>query len=300
MIIDKLKKSNSFKINMSSVSSMSSVEAIRLVSLPAQLQVSYDVVDFIRDTMPEVNEVTYVNIVQMKTATGVPYRTAFAAVEWIDESQTDASQSIQDKLARGDDVRLDTKKCRCAITFDNGKPMDYVKVVAAKTPWPSTNTLALPEGSWLYLFIPVVPQDLSLVHGDVKICDEDALADFLECELTLGKVTTIELNDVPGKKYKSAIVHFDHWYDNQLAKSVRHFIDSKSEFTCKGFYNGFEQVRFDNGRYISLLRFEEKANPPVGISSMIMSMMVREQKIRELEAEVKALKEENAQLREGR
>lgn len=226
------------------MSSVSSVEAIRIVSLPAELKTTYDVADFIIYTMP-IGLVSYVVILESRTDAGVPYRTAIAEVgEWLD------TDNVYQDIVKG--VLIPSAKISRGIHFDNGKPMDYVKVVAAKSPAPSLDTLVLPEGAWTNLFLPVVPQDLSMDHGDVRLNEEDVLADFFECCLRVGKVSHVEFTKIPGKPYRSAIVYFACWYDNQFAKTHRRFIETKGEFVCKGFYDGFEHCRFDNGRFITM------------------------------------------------
>jgi hypothetical protein len=228
------------------------VEAIRIVSLPAELKTTYDVADFIIYTMP-IGLVSYVVILEGRTDAGVPYRSAIAEVgKWLD------TDNVYQDIVNG--VLIPSAKISRGIHFDNGKPMDYVKVVAAKSPAPSLETLVLPEGAWTNLFLPVVPQDLSMDRGDVRLNDEDVLADFFECCLRVGKVSHVEFTKIPGKPYRSAIVYFSCWYDNQLAKTHRRFIETKGEFVCKGFYDGFEHCRFDNGRFISLKEHKQSVD----------------------------------------
>jgi hypothetical protein len=169
-------------------------------------------------------------------------------------------------------------------------------------------------------------------NGDVRLNDEDELTAFFEDKLKVGKVSRIDFMSkaVPNsdRVAKCAYVHFDQWYDNQTAKLVRKTIATKGEFSCNGFYDGFEFCRFDKNRYINLkvnhkpipavtedmnvhqlaarVKILEEQNAElerqneqvradysdvcIHRSNQIMSMMDREQKIRELEEEVAQLK----------
>lgn len=241
-----LTHSNSIKFNI--MSSVASTGAIRIVSLPAELKTTYDVADFITSNMP-IGFVSYVTIKEARTESGVPYRTAVADVgEWPEEADFSGGKQISSDCVPG------------GLHFDNGKPMNFVKVVSSKSPSPSMESLELIEGAWTDLFIPVVPENLTMDKGDVRLNEGDVLADFFECCLQLGKVRDVEFSNVPGKPYRSAIVRIVEWYNNPTSKTLRHVVDGKGDYVCKGFYDGFEFVRFDRGQFIALRKYKQETS----------------------------------------
>ena len=265
------------------------VDAIRLVSLPAEVQTGDDVYNFVHDFLGF--EASSVNIVAMQTEQGVRYRSAFVDIKGLlsdgvnrPSSQAFIDGSLVSLTIQGNDVPG-------FIHFDNGKRMSHVKVVRAKSHAPSNEPLALDAGEWTSIYIPVITEDLTMDNGDVRLNDEDELAAFFEDKLKVGKVSRIDFMSKPvpnsDRVAKCAYVHFDQWYDNHTAKLVRKVISDKGEFSCNGFYDGFEFCRFDKNRYINL-----KVNhKPIPTATADMN-------VHQLTARVKVLEEQNARLEE--
>ena len=259
------------------------VEAIRLISLPCELQTGNDVYSFVKGVLSL--EATSVNIVPMQTESGVHYRTAFVDVD------ANGSDPVIIRTIANHGMQVNGETVPGGIHFDNGKPMSHIKVISAKKHSPSIEPLQLEAGEWTSLYIPVLPDDLSMDNGDMRYTNEDTLAEFFEDQLKIGKVSRIDFMTKPipnsDRVAKCAYVHFDKWYDNHTSKLVRKTISSKGEFSCNGYYDGFEFRKFERSRYINL-----KVNhKPIPAATEDMNM-------HQLAARVKILEEQNANLEE--
>jgi hypothetical protein len=177
------------------------------------------------------------------------------------------------------------------IHFDNGKPMSHIKIVPAKRHGASKEPLQLETGDWTSIYIPVIPEDLTMDNGDVRLNNEDSLTEFFEDQLKIGKVSRIDFMSKPvpnsDRVAKCAYVHFDQWYDNQTANLVRKTISTKGEFSCNGYYDGFEFCRFERNRYINF-KVNHKPIPAA----------TEEMNVHQLAARVKLLEEQNTVLQE--
>jgi hypothetical protein len=260
------------------------IRAIRIVSLPCELQSTYDVSMFVKQMIGLDSD--SVNIVPMQTNSGVRYRSAFLDIIINKDSDVECLQQIADFgiTIQGSDIPG-------GIHFDNGKSMSHMKVTSAKPHSPSKDTLVLEDGEWSSIYIPVIPSDLTMDNGDMRYNEHDTLVEFFEDQLKIGEVSRIDFmsKTVPGtdREARCAYVHFDKWYDNQTSKLVRKTISSKGEFSCNGFYDGFEFRKFERSRFITL-----KVNhKPIPAATEDMN-------IHQLAARVKMLEEQNARLEE--
>jgi len=164
--------------------------------------------------------------------------------------------------------------------------MDHIKIVACKRNKPSVDPLVLEDGEWSSIYIPVIASDLSLDNGDLQFKDQDSLAEFFEDFLKIGQVSRIDFVDKQAAG-RAAFVHFDHWYNNRTATLVRKTIEAQGQFSCKGFYNGFEFSAFDNSRFL-VLKMDTRGEPvAVDTSAQLEAASI---KIAELQAEVARLK----------
>ena len=269
-------------------------DAIRIVGLPVEMQTTYDVSGFLTDSIGF--EPTHVNIVSLKTDAGVPYRTAFIDID----STKIPTGFLKERFLsegiyiHGDSVALD-------FHYDNGKPMNYIKIVATKRNSPSKAPLHLEDGTWSSLYIPFVPEDLTGDNGDVRYMGQDGFAELFEDHLAIGQIDRVDFisKTIPGsdRRVKCAYVHFSHWYDNPTSAHIRNVIQDKGEFMCNGFYDGFEFRRFDNRRFITF-KVNHKPIPAVSLTEqeelnihqLVASKANLEARVAELEAEVASLK----------
>jgi hypothetical protein len=292
------------------MSSTTTVSAIRIVSLPRELQTTYDVSDFIINATG-VEKITSVNILSMNTSEGVPYRSAFIDVEtWGDsESATtfvsnllssDGSGVIISAINGFADGGFTNNGFPNGIHYDNGKSMKYLKIVPTKTSHPSITTpLALSENAWTSIYIPVLPTDLTMDNGDVRFSDVREIENLFQENLKIGKVSRVDITTktIPGsqREVRSAYVHFEQWHDNVATNTVRSRIDAVGDYKCYGFYDGFEFRRFDYEKYITF-KVNHKPIPAadcdLNIHQLAAAKDFLDKRVAELEEQVKRLQEE--------
>lgn len=267
-----------------------SVEAIRIVSLPCELKTPYDVSDFITKTLG-LGSVASVNIVNMKTEAGVRYRSAFIDIdEWVSSDSND--KLLGEIVEAGQSgVSLNASEIHLNVHFDNGKAMTHIKITSAKKHSPTKTPMTLEEGEWASIYIPFLPEDLGMDNGDMRYKNTADFAEFFEDLLMIGQVDRIDFISRPvagsDRMVRCAYVHFDHWYDNTVAATIRRVITDKGEFHCNGFYDGFEYRVFDRKRFITF-KVNHKPIPAV----------TEELNVHQLVARIKNLEDENARLEE--
>ena len=230
---------------MSSSAATSSIQAVRVVSLPRELQTTHDVASFVTAELG-FGEVNWVNIVSMKTDNGVSYRSAF--VDVVETPQHAIVGCSNEQLRDHNNYQVPSNG---RFHFENGKPMSHIKIVVCKKNSPSIEPLVLEDGEWSSLYLPIVPADLSIDNGDLQFKDQPSMSEFFEDLLKIGQISRIDFIDKQ-ESGRSAFVHFDHWYNNRTAIQVRKTIASHGQFVCKGYYDGFEFSAFDNNRYLAL------------------------------------------------
>ena len=105
--------------------------------------------------------------------------------------------------------------------------------------------MALEEGDWISIYIPVLSDKLVLQnHNDmIHKFQPKFLRDFLEKLLRIGKVRRIDYvdRDIPNSStpVKGAFVHFEYWYDTQTAHNLRQKLNTYGQFRQKGYmYKG--------------------------------------------------------------
>ena len=218
---------------MSSIAT-ATISAIRIVSLPRELQTTYDVSDFITNATGVV-KITSVNILSMNTPEGVPYRSAFIDIDTWGDSER-ATTFVSNLLSsEGSGIIVSENNGFAVggfmnvgypygIHHDNGKPMKYLKIVQTKSSHPSTTPLVLSENAWTSLYIPMLPTELSMDNGDVRYSDVSEIENLFQENLKIGKVSRVDITSktIPGsqREVRSAYVHFDQWYDNVITSSL--------------------------------------------------------------------------------
>jgi hypothetical protein len=264
---------------------MSPNASLRIVSLPNEMTDAYDVSAFVSTDLG-FGEAVWVNIVNMTTDRGVSYRTAFVDITRTPENAPRTNDLLNDFIFPSNG----------RFHFDNGKPMDHLKIVSCTRNKPSVDPLLLNDGEWSSLYLPIVPKDLSLDNGDLQFHDQFALYEFFEDHLKLGKVDRIDYTAKTDGKI-SAFVHFEHWYDNRTTNQVRKAIETHGQFSCKGYYDGFEFLNFDNGGYLVLKKDTQGVTAKQDTDEMSpiydsakQTIINHEKKIQELEAEISKLK----------
>jgi hypothetical protein len=148
--------------------------------------------------------------------------------------------------------------------------------------------LQLEEGEWTSIYIPVIPPDLTMDNGDMRYNDQSSFAELFEDQLKIGQVSRIDFVTRSNKKGRSAYVHFDHWYDNSVAKYIRDQIQTKDLFVCNGFYDGYEFCEFDRLRFI-VFKVNNRPIPEI--------VLAEDLNVPQLIARVKELEQEIARLK---
>ena len=294
------------KVNMSATTetmsfNTSTIEALRVVSLPREIKTTIDIRTFISHVTGGLYADS-VKIVNMKTDTGVHYRSAFVDIILPDEheiSYNDSIDFLSSLSASGSSgIRIESRYIHGGMHFDNGKPMNHVKIVPAARHSPTKMPLALGEGEYSSLYIPVIPADLGFDYGFVPISDEYSLNVFFDEMLMIGRPSRVDFVKRSGREEQgnvlSAYVHFDTWYDNSTTTLVRKHITATGEFCCNGYYNGIEFKKFDNNRYITL-KVNHKpipmASPEMNIHQLAASKEFLEKQVSELMSTIEALQQ---------
>ena len=277
---------------------MFSVEAIRIVSLPRELESTDDVSQFIALTLSLTT--TSVTIVKMQTNEGVHYRSAFADIAY--DSSIGIDPTWMQNFETGGTV-VQGEYFPGGIHFDNGKPMKHVKIVPSKKQAPSTEPLQLSDDDWTSIYIPVLPVDLTMDNGDMRYNEEDSLRWFFQNQLKIGEVSRVDFASkiVPGtdRTTRCAYVHFANWFDNRTTQVVRKTIAEKGEFSCNGYYDGFEFCRFERGRYITF-KVNHKPIPAatedMNVHQLAAAKEFLDKKVSDLDLQVEDLKAQNDAL----
>jgi hypothetical protein len=243
------------------MSSVSSVESIRIVSLPRELQNEADVSCFLKKLIG-VEQIN-VNIARMKSEAGVVYRSAYVVVgKWTDASIHErirlagAAGTTFSDIVDPKDGGVDPLD----FHFDNGKPMTHIKIQAVQKRILAASPLPLEVDSWTGVYVPVVPSDLELYQGESKCTTEEYLTEFFQNRMRIGEVSRVDIvtkTNASGGAVSSAHVQFHMWYNNKSARKVRDVIAERGEFVCKGFYEGVRFQNFARNRYI-LLKIDRK------------------------------------------
>jgi hypothetical protein len=182
--------------------------------------------------------------------------------------------------------------------FDNGGVMNHIKIVAVKKHYSpeqktlSTEPLILSENEWSSVYIPFLPADLSMDNGDMRYTDQASLAEFFEDQLKIGQIKSIEFVNKDSvsssNTLRSAIVAFDHWYDNLVTKNVRDTISTNDQFICNGYYDGYEFCPFDRKRFIIMKRYFVQDVPS------LTEKDTRDELVEQLKSEIANLKDRKA------
>jgi len=224
--------------------------SIRIVCLPVELQTTHEVARFV-DHHLGAGGVSAVYITNNKAANGAEFRSAVVHIDSWYSGINPLKTALLNSPEKGICVPADADSIK--FHFANGKPMTHVKIILdhntmAKLP-PYSPVLELGDADWHSIYIPVVPDDLAIEGTDVD------LTHLFENQLKVGRITRIDyvtrkLAD-SDKEIRSAYVHFQYWCDNLDVGRIRKFMNEAGEFHCRGYYNGFDFIRFDTRRFLA-------------------------------------------------
>lgn len=108
----------------------------------------------------------------------------------------------------------------------------------------TTQLLQLSPNSWTSLYIPIIPKDLVL--NGAPLNTEEAMTDYLQNKVGLGKISRVDFITKQTKYDNAAIsafVHFEYWSEN--ATVFRGHLDKNGECQLHGYTaDGEHFVRF--------------------------------------------------------
>jgi len=233
------------------------VTAFRIVSLPAGFTTEEKVVALVQEIL-DIGTVESVDV-QQRSYNGAPYYTAFVELScWTGD---DYSNSLLEQL-------MECGKDTIAMGFGdntffwpNGKPMNHLSFKAldrmpirsstktttfpmvsaglAESEWP------LSDADWKSIYIPCIPDDLRIRHGNVSSpVSVDSLTFMFEKCLNLGEVSRIDFvnQTKDDRTVKTAYVHFKKWNDNRQVEELRNQLNTIG--SRKIYHFGFP-VRYD-------------------------------------------------------
>jgi hypothetical protein len=291
---------------------------LQIVALPAGCTNSETVAELLSGVM-SIGETRDIRIIEKKNynqklKTTVVTRTAL--VEFTVWFNTPVAYTLYDALLRigdNDDDQLRGQSVRLHVEntnfqWDNGDPMTHLSVREATMPKPSVavaagseaagtgavaapSQLPLTESDWNSLYIPLIPNSMSLMHpdGTIRAFQPKHLQSFIENDLQLGKVSRIDFIDRKIDNVgtvKAVFIHFEHWNDNVAVTNLRNTLNAQDHSRQHGYYDGkyFHKfiVRNENGDKVPgyfAFKINHKPIPEVAPTELNMSQLVAANKV---------------------
>lgn len=206
--------------------------------------------------------------------------------------------------------------------WENGDTMTHLSLrEGTMPPEPSvvadiaaTPRLILEEGDWNSLYIPLIPNSMSLFQSDgsIRVFQPKHLQPFIENDLQLGKISRIDFIDRKIDNVgtvKAVFIHFEYWNDNATVASLRNTLNTQDHARQTGYYDGRQfnkfLVRNENGDRVPgyfAFKINHKPIPEVTETELNMSQLVAANKVltekmAERDAEISRLTEELNALR---
>ena len=279
------------------------MSSIRILSLPREIRSDSEITTFMWDIL--AIKVLKTRVVPMQTKDGMTFHSAFLEVD-PKENPVMINKIFEEEGHTVQSCCMGTFPH--GIRFDNGKLMTHIKIVGNREK-PQEKPLQLDTGAWSSIYIPVVPK---LLAGN--------LVQILEQKLKIGPISSVVFSelDKDGFTLRGVRAFFSEWYDNRTVRQIRRVISEKGEFNCGGFHTDTGFIKFREGAYMVFRENKHTdARSPMtdsmwdgsgqknhkiaedyeklydeasqSIARMTMSMIVREAKIKTLEAEIARL-----------
>ena len=233
---------------------------LRIASLPRQYRTEQSVIDLIEEYL-FIGRVCNVKISNHVAQNGTVFYSAIAELNSWNYTDNVSALLARQTSSNSDDYDFDQRvniefgqRNWFQMSWDNGKPMDYLTVhlvaQGSSVTIPKTQ-IELSKDEWTSLHIPVIPEGLGIrqANGDLEYITENNLKAFIEGKLRLGKVRRVDIvrreqddSAIPGK---AAFIHFDEWYDTKNAKFLRSKLNEGGFFRQKGYFDGSEMRPFE-------------------------------------------------------
>jgi hypothetical protein len=174
--------------------------------------------------------------------------------------------------------------------------------------------LELNDDEWKSLYIPYIPETLSLENrqGKIEQFHPKQIKSFIQNDMRLGEVSRVDFVDRCDSNEvlsgKAAYIHFKHWYNNKNVEFLRSKLNQYDTFRQKGYYDGTKHrsfyVRDENGDkqvgYI-VLKVNHKPIPDVVIEKNIQQLAAAneylENELKKRDDRIKEMEEEEDGLR---
>ena len=288
---------------------------LQIVALPAGYTNSETVTELLSRVM-SIGEPRDIRIIEKKNynqklkATIV---TRTALVEFNVWFNTPIAHSLYYALCRigdNDDDQLRSQSVRLIVEntnfqWENGDPMTHLSVREATMPKSSVAVaaaggeaavtearhLSLTESDWNSLYIPLIPNSMSLLNpdGTIRTFQPKHLQSFIENDLQLGKVSRIDFIDRKIDNVgtvKAVFIHFENWNDNATVTNLRNTLNTQEHARQHGYYDGkhFHKfiVRNENGDKVPgyfAFKINHKPIPEVAPTELNMSQLVAANKV---------------------
>ena len=207
------------------------------------------------------------------------------------------------------------------LSWENGEAMTHLSIREARMPAAKvvtevveTKQLALSEEDWNSLYIPIIPNNMLMLHPDGSITSFQPrhLHSFIENDLKLGKIARIDFIDRKIDNVgtvKAVFIHFENWNDNATVATLRAALKTQEHYRQQGYYDGnnFHKfiVRNDNGDKVPgyfAFKINHKPIPEVttelNMAQLVAANKTLTEKMAERDEEIRRLTEELTLLRE--
>jgi hypothetical protein len=197
------------------------------------------------------------------------------------------------------------------LSFREARPMS---IIHNKTDSVVAEKLVLSETDWNSLYIPILPNNMQLLHPDktITVFQPKHLQSFIENDLKLGKVARIDIIDRKLDNIgtvKAVFIHFEYWNNNQTVANLRSALGTQEHYRQHGYHDGnnFHKflVRDDNGDKVPgyfVFKINHKPIPEaeteLNMAQLVAANKVLTEKMAERDEEISKLKAELLALRE--
>ena len=192
---------------------------------------------------------------------------------------------------------------------------DPVRALFPMKEHPVETKLELEEGEYTSLYIPVIPSNLYL-GNPTNMKEKNKflpkyMKSFVENNLRLGSVKRIDFvdrsidnSDVP---VKCAYIHFNYWFDNDLARGFRDTLSKDGKVKTFGYQSGIDdaqettrffkilpQGQYASGYFMFKINYKpiDEADYEQNVHQLAAANKVLEQKLKEKDALLLAIKKQ--------
>jgi hypothetical protein len=319
---------NSMTTTVSNETVPPSPVSLQIIVLPTEYSTVEAVSELLNKTMM-LGEPSNIRIVEKKNYNQkmkADVVTRSALIDFKHWYNTDATRDLYDKLQSMKSVAANGYRApsvtvvmnEANLHWDNGELMNHMSFREARpgsgvVPEKVSNQndkMDLSAEDWNSLYIPVLPNNMYLLHPDNTVTSFQPrfLKTFIENELNLGKVSRVDFIDREMENagtVKAVFIHFEQWNDNANARYLREKLNTDGHFRQRGYYDGKYMhkflVRNDNGDKVEgyfAFKINHKPIPEaeteLNMAQLVAANKVLTEKMAERDEEIRLLKEQLA------